>query len=588
MTDENENVQRQNLTDSPHYLARVLMENGIRNMYGVVGIPVTDFARIAQGMGMRYIGMRHEEDAVNAAAADGFITGRPSVALTVSAPGFLNGLPALLEATTNGYPVIMIGGSSTRHVVDLSEGEYEGLDQMSYAKQFCKASFRVDRIEDIPLVVARAMHVASSGRPGAVYIDFPDDTVAQTLSQDDADRLLWTATDPAPSMPPARESVDAALELLRQAKRPLMVVGKGAAMARAEEEVREFVKKTDIPFQPMSMAKGLIPDDDPHCTASARGLALRTADVVLLVGARLNWMLNFGEGKEWNPNVKFIQIEIDPNEIENARPIARPVVGDIKSAMTMLNAGLEKTPFKASAEWLSAIQANSKQNDEKFAARINSGKVPMGHYDALGAIKKVYDQHKDVIITNEGANTLDDCRNIIDIYQPRHRLDCGTWGVMGCAVGYSIGAAVSTGKQVLYIGGDSGFGFDGMEVEVACRYNLPITFVVLNNGGIYRGDFENLGNDGDPSPLTLTYDAHYEKMIEAFGGKGYYATTPDEVDQMVGEAVASGKPSFVHVQLADYAGKESGHISNLNPKPVVGPLATSEVTADPYIEGAHM
>ncbi len=590
MTDETTTTQpqAQNLTDSPHYLAQALMANGIKNMYGVVGIPVTDFARIAQGMGMRFIGMRHEEDAVNAAAAEGFLTGKPAVALTVSAPGFLNGLAAMLEATTNGFPVIMIGGSSTRHVVDMHEGEYEGLDQMNYAKAFCKESFRIDKIEDIPLAVARAMHIACSGRPGAVYIDFPDDAVAQTMDKDEAAAKLWTANQPNPAMPPAQASIDEALKLLSEAKNPLMVVGKGAALAQAEEELKEFVSKTDIPFQPMSMAKGLIPDDDPHCTASARGLALRTADVVLLVGARLNWMLNFGEGKEWNPNVKFIQIEIDPNEIENARPIACPVVGDIKSAMTMLNAGLEKTPFKAPAEWLSAIQADSKQNDEKFAARINSGKVPMGHYDALGAIKKVYDQHKDVIITNEGANTLDDCRNIIDIYQPRHRLDCGTWGVMGCAVGYSIGAAVSTGKQVLYIGGDSGFGFDGMEVEVACRYNLPITFVVLNNGGIYRGDFENLGNDGDPSPLTLTYDAHYEKMIEAFGGKGYYATTPDEVEQMVGEAVASGKPSFVHVQLADYAGKESGHISNLNPKPVVGPLATSEVTADPYIEGAHM
>lgn len=590
MTDETTTTQpqEQNLNDSPHYLAQALMANGIKNMYGVVGIPVTDFARIAQGMGMRFIGMRHEEDAVNAAAAEGFLTGKPAVALTVSAPGFLNGLAAMLEATTNGFPVIMIGGSSTRHVVDMHEGEYEGLDQMNYAKAFCKESFRIDKIEDIPLAVARAMHIACSGRPGAVYIDFPDDAVAQTMDKDEAAAKLWTANQPNPAMPPVQASIDEALKLLSEAKNPLMVVGKGAALAQAEDELKEFVSKTDIPFQPMSMAKGLIPDDDPHCTASARGLALRTADVVLLVGARLNWMLNFGEGKEWNPNVKFIQIEIDPNEIENARPIACPVVGDIKSAMTMLNAGLEKTPFKASAEWLSAIQADSKQNDEKFAARINSGKVPMGHYDALGAIKKVYDQHKDVIITNEGANTLDDCRNIIDIYQPRHRLDCGTWGVMGCAVGYSIGAAVSTGKQVLYIGGDSGFGFDGMEVEVACRYNLPITFVVLNNGGIYRGDFENLGNDGDPSPLTLTYDAHYEKMIEAFGGKGYYATTPDEVEQMVGEAVASGKPSFVHVQLADYAGKESGHISNLNPKPVVGPLATSEVTADPYIEGAHM
>ena len=590
MTDETTTTQpqAQNLTDSPHYLAQALMANGIKNMYGVVGIPVTDFARIAQGMGMRFIGMRHEEDAVNAAAAEGFLTGKPAVALTVSAPGFLNGLAAMLEATTNGFPVIMIGGSSTRHVVDMHEGEYEGLDQMNYAKAFCKESFRIDKIEDIPLAVARAMHIACSGRPGAVYIDFPDDAVAQTMDKDEAAAKLWTANQPNPAMPPAQASIDEALKLLSEAKNPLMVVGKGAALAQAEDELKEFVSKTDIPFQPMSMAKGLIPDDDPHCTASARGLALRTADVVLLVGARLNWMLNFGEGKEWNPNVKFIQIEIDPNEIENARPIACPVVGDIKSAMTMLNAGLEKTPFKASAEWLSAIQADSKQNDEKFAARINSGKVPMGHYDALVAIKNVYYQYNDVIITNEVANTLDDCRNVIDIYQPRHRLDCGTWGVMGCAVGYSIGAAVSTGKQVLYIGGDSGFGFDGMEVEVACRYNLPITFVVLNNGGIYRGDFENLGNDGDPSPLTLTYDAHYEKMIEAFGGKGYYATTPDEVEQMVGEAVASGKPSFVHVQLADYAGKESGHISNLNPKPVVGPLATSEVTADPYIEGAHM
>ncbi|MEE1296460.1 MAG: oxalyl-CoA decarboxylase [Bifidobacterium sp.] len=578
----------QNLTDSPHYLAEALMKNGITNMYGVVGIPVTDFARIAQGMGMHFIGMRHEEDAVNAAAAEGFQTGRPAVALTVSAPGFLNGLAALLEATTNGFPVIMIGGSSTRHVVDMHEGEYEGLDQMNYAKAFCKESFRIDRIEDIPLAVARAMHIACSGRPGGVYIDFPDDAVAQTMPKDEADAKLWVANDPAPAMLPAQASIDEALDLLASAKNPLMLLGKGAALAQAEDEVAEFVKKTDIPYQPMSMAKGLLPDTDPRCTASCRGLALRTADVVLVVGARLNWMLNFGEGKEWNPDVKFIQIDIDPNEIENARSIACPVVGDIKSAMTMLNEGLAKKPFKASAEWLGALKADSEKNNAKFAARVNSGKVPMGHYDALGAIKKVYDANPDLILTNEGANTLDDCRNIIDIYKPRHRMDCGTWGVMGCAVGYSIGAAVSTGKHVLYIGGDSGFGFDGMEVEVACRYNLPITFVVLNNGGIYRGDFENLGDNGEPSPLTLTYDAHYERMIEAFGGTGYYATTPEEVEDMVSKAVASGKPSFVHVQLADYAGKESGHISNLNPKPVVGPLATSEMTSHPYLEGAHM
>ena len=177
----------------------------------------------------------------------------------------------------------------------------------------------------------------------------------------------------------------------------------------------------------------------------------------------------------------------------------------------------------------------------------------MSHFNALGAIKKVYNKHhEDLILTNEGANSLDDCRNIIDMLEPRHRLDCGTWGVMGCGTGYAIGAALSTGKKVLY------------------------------NGGIYRGDFENLGADGDPSPLTLTYNAHYEKVLEAFGGKGYYATTPEEVERMVGEAVESGKPSFVHVQIAQYAGKESGNIGALNPKPVVGALVDSEVTMYDY------
>ncbi len=575
------------LTDSPHYLAETLIKSGVKNMYGVVGIPVTDFARIAQGMGVRFVGMRHEEDAVNAAAAEGFIAGRPGIALTVSAPGFLNGLPALLEATNNGWPVIMIGGSSTRHVVDMKEGEYEGLDQMNYAKAFAKESFRIDRIEDIPLAVARAMQISTSGRPGGVYIDFPDDTVAQTLDKAQADAALWTAVK-APAPVPAQESIDAALKLLAGAKNPLILLGKGAAIAQAEAEIKEFVDKTDIPYQPMSMAKGLIPDTDSHCTASCRGLALRTADVVLVVGARLNWMLNFGQGCEWNPDVKFIQMEIDPTEIENARPIACPVVGDLKAGLRMMIDGLATTPVKASQAWLDELHADAEKNNAKFAERLTSDKVPMGHWNALGAIKKVYDKYPDMYLCNEGANSLDDCRDVIDMYQPRHRLDCGTWGVMGCAMGYAIGAAITTGQKVLYIGGDSGFGFDGMEVETACRFGLPITFVVLNNGGIYRGDFENLGDNGDPSPLTLSYDVHYEKMIEAFGGKGYYATTPAEVEQMVGEAVASGKPSFVHVQLAEYAGKESGNIGSLNPKPVVGPLATSECTKYPYADGAHM
>ncbi|MCI8468388.1 MAG: oxalyl-CoA decarboxylase [Eggerthellaceae bacterium] len=564
------------LTDGAHYLVEALIKNGVDKMYGVVGIPVTDFARIAQAKGIRYIGMRHEADAGNAAAAQGFLTGRPGVFLTVSAPGFLNGLAPLKEATENGWPVIMISGESSRDTVDLMEGQYEGLDQRAYAVPFAKAAYRIDNMEDIPLGVARAIRAACSGRPGGVYLSMPDTMIGQTMDAAAAEAALYAVNNPAPAMIPDQASVDQALKLLSEAKNPLIFLGKGAAYAQCDDLIAEFVHKTGIPYQPMSMAKGLIPDDDPQCTASCRGLAMRTADVVLMVGARLNWMLNFGKGRHWNKDVKFIQIDIDPTEIDNSRYIECPVVGDIKSTMQLFVDGLSKYDIHASQEWTSMLDADKAKNNARFGAKTAEETTPLNHYNALGAVKKVMDKNHDVILVNEGANTLDDCRDIVDMYLPRHRLDCGTWGVMGIGTGYAIGAAVTTGKSVLSIHGDSAFGFDGMEVETACRFNLPITFMVLNNGGIYRGDFEDLGASGDPSPLTLDATAHYEKMIEAFGGTGYFATTMDEVESMLTEALASKKPCFINVQLSVHAGVESGHISNLNPIPVVGPLSDSE------------
>lgn len=560
-------------TDGMHMIAATMLKNGIDKLYGVIGIPVTDVARIAQGMGVRYIGLRHEADAGNAAAAAGFIQGFPGVYLTVSAPGFLNGIVPLKEATENGWPVIMMGGSSSRELVDMGEGDYEGLDQFNFAKPFCKAAYRIDKIEDIPLAFARAIRTASSGRPGGVYIDLPGDMLGQCMDKAEADALIYKVNDPAPAMIPAQSTIDAAMELLASAKKPLIYLGKGAAYAQADEEIKKFIETVGAPYLAMSMAKGLLPDNHPQSAASCRGTAMRNADVVLVLGARLNWMLGFGKGKSWNKDVKFIQVDIDPTEIDNSRYIAAPVVGDIKSVVGLFNDYLAKKPFKADQSWMQLIVDDSAKNNARFAGETTADTVPMTHYNALGAIKKVTDANHDVYIANEGANALDDCRDIIDMYLPRHRLDCGTWGVMGVGLPYAIGAAVTTGKPVISIHGDSAFGFDGMEVETICRYKLPITVVVLNNGGIYRGDFENLGNDGDPSPLTLSANGHYEKLIEAFGGKGYYAKTPAEVEKYVAEGVKSGEPTFVCCELSIHSGKESGHISYLNPQPVTGKLA---------------
>lgn len=561
--------QDQNLTDGMHIMVDALKKNGVDTIYGVVGIPVTDLARHAQAVGIRYIGFRHEQSAGNAAAISGYLTQKPGICLTVSAPGFLNGMVALANATTNGFPMIQISGSSDRAIIDLQQGDYEELDQMNIAKPFVKASYRVNKPEDLGIGLARAIRAAVSGRPGGVYLDLTTEVIAAVMNKDEADKTIFVVEDPAPRQLPAPESVQKALKLLAGAKRPLVILGKGAAYAQAEEPIKQFLESTGIPFLPMSMAKGLLPDVHPQSAAAARSQALSNADVVMLVGARLNWLLGHGKGKNWSSETQFIQLDIEPMEIDSNRPIAAPVVGDIYSSVEALVAGLEHTPVQSPAEWMAALDEHKKANAEKMAARLNTETSPLNYFNALRAIRDVLVDHKDIYLVNEGANTLDNARNIIDMYEPRKRLDTGTWGVMGIGMGYAIGAAVTSGKQVVAIEGDSAFGFSGMELETICRYQLPITVIIFNNGGIYRGDGPNLHGDSDPSPTTLMESARYDVMITAFGGVGYHATTEKEIQEALKAGLSSGKPTLINVVIDPAAGTESGHIGNLNPKTIL-------------------
>lgn len=561
--------QTQNLTDGMHIIVDALKKNGIDTIYGVVGIPVTDMARHAQAEGIRYIGFRHEQSAGNAAAISGYLTQKPGICLTVSAPGFLNGMVALANATTNGFPMIQISGSSDRAIIDLQQGDYEELDQMNTAKPFVKASYRVNKPEDLGIALARAIRASVSGRPGGVYLDLTTEVLAAVMDKDEADKTIFTVEDPAPRQLPAPESVDKALKLLAAAKRPLIILGKGAAYAQADEDIRQFIETTGIPYLPMSMAKGLLPDNHPQSAAAARSHALSNADVVVLMGARLNWLLDHGKGKHWSTETQFIQLDIEPSEIDSNRPIAAPVVGDISSSIAALLAGLKSIPVKSPSDWMAGIDDIKKVNSEKMAVKLNTDTSPLNYFNALRAIRDVLVDHKDVYVVNEGANTLDNGRNIIDMYKPRQRLDCGTWGVMGIGMGYAVGAAVTSGKPVVAIEGDSAFGFSGMEIETICRYKLPVTILIFNNGGIYRGDGVNLHGDSDPCPTVFMQGARYDKMIEAFGGIGYNATTPDEIQQALKAGLTSGQPTLINVVIDPAVGTESGHIGNLNPKSVV-------------------
>jgi oxalyl-CoA decarboxylase len=564
--DANKAEAQQELTDGFHLVIDALKLNDIKTIYGVPGIPITDFGRMAQAEGIRVISFRHEQNAGNAAAIAGFLTKKPGVCLTVSAPGFLNGLTALANATTNCFPMILISGSSEREIVDLQQGDYEEMDQLAVAKTMCKAAFRVLHAADIGIGVARAIRAAVSGRPGGVYLDLPAKLFGQTMDAVKGEKSLVKVVDAAPAQIPAPSAVKRALEVLKGAKKPLIILGKGAAYAQADDEIRTLVEKSGIPFLPMSMAKGLLPDTHPQCAGAARSTVLKESDVVLLIGARLNWLLSHGKGKSWgDAPKKFIQIDIEPKEMDSNVEIVAPLVGDIGSCVSALIEGMGSNWTAASADWTGAVTKKRDENIAKMAPRLMNNNSPMDYHGALGVLRTIIKERPNAILVNEGANTLDLARGIIDMYQPRKRIDVGTWGIMGIGMGYSIAAAIETGNPVLAIEGDSAFGFSGMEIETICRYNLPVCVVVFNNAGIYRGTDVNSGGD-DPAPTVFVRGARYDKMIEAFGGVGVNATSPDELRRAVNEAMDSGKPTLINAVIDPAAGSESGRIGNLNPQ----------------------
>lgn len=558
------------LTDGFHLVVDALKLNGVTTMYGLVGIPVTDLARVAQTSGIRYIGVRHEASAGHAAAAAGFLTRRPGVCLTASGLGFLNGLTALANATANCFPMIQLSGSGARAMADLARGDYEELDQLNAARPVAKAAYRIGRVEDIGLGVARAIRTAVSGRPGGVYLDIPAAVLGQAIDAAAAADTIWPVVDPAPRQSPASGALDRAVHLLAQARRPLIVLGKGAAYAQADAVIRNFVETTGIPFLPMSMAKGLLPDSHPQCTATARSLALARADVITLIGARLNWLLGHGESPQWARDARFVQVDIAASEFDSNRPIAAPLAGDIGSVLSALLDRLPERPIAVPAAWTAELADRKARNAAAMDERLADDPHPMRFYNALRAIRAVLREHPEAYVVNEGANALDTARNVIDMQVPRHRLDSGTWGAMGIGMGYAIAAAVETGQPVVAIEGDSAFGFSGMEIETVCRYRLPITVVILNNGGVYRGD-EVLAPGTDPAPTVLNARARHELLAEAFGGRGFHVTTPTELQAALTEALASKGPAVLDCELDPAAGVESGHLTHLNPKSAATP-----------------
>jgi 2-hydroxyacyl-CoA lyase 1 len=534
--------------DGATLIARSLKQQGINHLFGVVGFPVGPIAAAAQKEGVAYIGMRNEQAASYAARAYGYLTGRPGACIVVTGPGVVHGLAGLADAQQNCWPMILIGGASETYRRGM--GAFQEERQVLLAAPLCKFAHAIDSVRRIPYYVAEATRNATYGRPGAAYLDMPDDIITGKCEEKDVVQVQKCPDPPRFQAPP--ENIEAALNMLERAERPLILVGKGMAWANAESEVRSFIEKTQVPFLRSPMGKGVMPDDHPLSVAAARTLALQNADVVFLMGARFNWIFHFGQPPRYAPDVKVIQLDIAPEEIGHNKATDVALVGDGKAIMAQMNAALGGRQWFHPKEspWRQMISKKASENAEQIRPQLEDDSAPATYYRAFKDIAAWMPRNS--ILSAEGAGTMDIGLTMLPVFSAKACLNAGTYGTMGLGLGQAIAAAiVHPDRPVIHLSGDSAIGFSGMEMETLCRYNLPVKIVVLNNGGIGPGMPEIPENPMfNMRPNSLIYGARYDRVMEAFGGKGFFVEDPKDIKGALAEAMNFRGPALVNIVLS--------------------------------------
>jgi len=541
--------------DGATLIARSLKQQGIDHLFGIVGFPVTAIAVAAQKEGVAYLGMRNEQSAAYAAGAYGYLTGRPGACLTVTGPGVVHGLAGLANAQQNCWPMILIGCASETYRGGM--GAFQEERQVLIASPFCKFAHGIENVQRIPYYVEMATRHATYGRPGATYLDVPDDIIRGKC---DLDKVVEVERAPEPPrMVAPTENVDAALNLLERAERPLVLLGKGMAWSRAEDEVRAFIERTQLPFVRSPMGKGVMPDDHPLSAAAARTLALREADVIFLMGARFNWIFHFGQAPRYAKDVKIIQLDIAAEEIGHNKATEVALVGDGKAIVSQLNKALDNRQWfhAKDSPWRQAIARKAADNAAQIRPQIDDDQAPAGYYRALRDVAAW--MPRNAILSAEGAGTMDIGLTQLPSFNARSCLNAGTYGTMGVGLGQAAAACVAhPDRPVIHLSGDSAIGFSGMEMETLVRYNLPVKIVVLNNGGIGPG-MPQIPEDPmfNLKPNALIYGARYDRVMEAFGGKGFLVQDPKDLRGALDEAMNFRGPALVNVVISQGSGRKA-------------------------------
>ncbi len=532
-------------------VARALQDQGADAIFTIVAGPVTNVIGACGEIGVRPIGVRHEQGAAFMAIAHGYVAGKVGVAMTGSGPGVTNTVTGVHVAWDSGYPLLVLGGSAALH--QRGRMTFQEADSVAMMQPITKWAIQADSAERIPELIAMGYHKALSGRPGPVYIDLPLDVLREEVEDIEIRRAIS-------STPPARAQgdpllIEQAAELLLNAERPLLIVGKGVRWGGDEAfgDLQQLVDDLGVPFLTSPMGRGFIPDDHPLNVAAARSQAMRGADVVVVLAARLNWMFQMGQG--FAPDAKLIQVDIDAEEIGLQRDVDVGIAGDVGHVLRQLGEALEGRTEglagqRAESPWRHELRETLARNAERLAPLLASDKTPISHYRLMNEIRNA--APRDAIITVDGEITMATARQVLQSYGPATRLNSGTNACIGTGVPFAIGAQLARPEAtVISVNGDSAFGFNGMEIETALRHNLPVVFIVDNNQGILGSTLEQ-GLFGDDYPERVGMyvpEARYDKVMEAFGGHAEHVERPEEIGPALQRALAAGRAALIDVAI---------------------------------------
>ncbi|MEE3331831.1 MAG: thiamine pyrophosphate-binding protein [Myxococcota bacterium] len=536
-------------------VARQLELAGIDTLFGVVAGPMIEVFSGSIERGLNVIGCRHEENAAFMASAWGYANKKPGVIVTGSGPGMTNTVTPMHVATESAMPLVVLGGSV--HGMMRGIGGFQECDQLAFARPGCKWVQQVDSVERIPELLHLALGKAVSGRPGAVYLDFPGHLVSATVPENEA---RFRTRQPEFAAPQAEAAaIDRVADMLAEAERPLILLGKGAAWADASEALGRLVDR-GIPYVCSPMSRGTLPDDHANFVNSARSAALKGADAIVMIGGRFNWIFSFGSATRFAPGVRIAQIDIEPEELYSGADLEIGIVADAAAAADQLDRALEGRTLNAgSGGWLEELRAARDQNESGLIPLLESDAVPINPHRIMKELKDVLPRN--ATITVDGETTMGLARQLLPSFEPRKRFNAGTTGCMGTGVPYAIGAKLARPDEpAVAVVGDYAFGSAMMDIETAARVGANVVFVVCNNEGIAGHMLQDNFFPESEQMVASLLPASYEKLAEMVDGHAERVDAPDGIRPALERALAAGKPAVVHIRMDPKATRMSGGV----------------------------